>query len=201
MTSFCDIIHTVNRCSISYTTLIHNLSDVRWFRLMFSLDTRVCCAKTNEPIEMPFRGRLVWAKEPGGTLATPDEYDWEVCARRRCGLMSNYLFTCIFLELLRLSYILSCVVKGGNDGPESANATGVSFVFFYNCAFVTQPTAQCWTTIVEAVLQTTLNLFNSYNPFGNRLCIYTTSCIVTGWQKPLLGSMYGCYVLSIFAIK
>jgi len=85
------------------------------------------------------------------------------------------------LKLLRLSYILSCVDNIGNDGPESANATGVSF-FFSNCAFVTQPAAQCWTTIVEAVLQTTLNLFNSCNPIYTRLAeknkLSSATCLI-----------------------
>jgi len=32
------------------------------------------------------RGGATWE----GTLAPPREYDWTVCLRRRCGLMSNY---------------------------------------------------------------------------------------------------------------
>jgi len=45
---------------------------------------------------------LGWPKEPwcirrGCTVAPPGKYDWTVHVQRRCGLLSNYLTTCIIV--------------------------------------------------------------------------------------------------------
>jgi len=54
--------------------------------------------KTGEPIEMPFgawtgvgQRKHVSLYYMGVILASHNEYDWTVCGRRRCGLMSNYI--------------------------------------------------------------------------------------------------------------
>jgi len=102
----------------------------------------IICAKTAEPIEMPFG---LWTRmDPrnqvldggpqvprdvamatifvflymGCTLALPDEYDWTVRVRRRCGLMSNYFDHIIIIRPHRSTTLLdaayyyrsSCVI-------------------------------------------------------------------------------------------
>ena len=62
----------------------------------------VSCAKTAEPIEMPFGlwiqvvpGKYVLHREY--RLAPPSEYDWTVRVRRRCGHMLITLISCYIL--------------------------------------------------------------------------------------------------------
>jgi len=53
--------------------------------------------KTAALIEMPFGICVIW----GCTLAPPDEYDWAVYVRRRCGLFGKLLWRLVWMRYCR----------------------------------------------------------------------------------------------------
>ena len=74
---------------LRYCRLFHDLC------LSLVLDTLVSPAKTDKPVEMPFKmqtclGLRNHALDRGCTLTPPAKYDLKICMWQRCELMSNY---------------------------------------------------------------------------------------------------------------
>jgi len=77
----------------------------------------VSCAKTAEPIEMPFEiytrmgpRNHVLRDDVRCTLSQPGEYQWTVHVRWRCGLLSNYFDHLLFITILYASLSMIYII-------------------------------------------------------------------------------------------
>jgi len=101
----------------SYACLV-----VPWSVCLSVLVTTVNPAKTDEPTEMPFAVKLVWAKKStsdgGRRLAPAGEDDESTLSWRRCSVMSNYcdhLSYCVIgLHINFLAFITDRVSEENN---------------------------------------------------------------------------------------
>jgi len=87
------------------------------------------CAKTAEPIEMPFGmwtrvGPMKHILDGGCTFAPPGEYDWAVHVRRQCGLSVRLLW--LLVTLFVMTNEMTCddsgfYPRGGGEVVVEAN--------------------------------------------------------------------------------